>query len=184
MKTWMKALGLLAIALAILAAGCNSSTDDPGISGNLVSISAIDPTEACVDVDGALLDLDGDGTKDDLVFVSTENAVNFESITRGLEPPTGFKDVNFTRMDVVYEITAGPQPPSRLNEGIAITVPAGGTAEFPLTTVFAQDIIDGFFTGDTRGSIRITFRGADLAGEPATTTGLLPIRAVSVCEGQ
>ncbi len=182
MRTGMLAAFALILAVAGLAAGCSDATDDPGISGNLVTVSGVDPTEACIDVDGELVDLDGDGTEE-TVFTSTENSINFTSTLRG-SSSGDFKDVLFTSMDVVYVITAGPVPPNRLNELISIEVPAGGSADFGMTTVEAQDIIDGFFTGATEGSVRVTFRGADLSGEPASTTAQMPIRAVSVCEGQ
>jgi len=180
-KEWMYAAGfMLLVAAAALVAGCNSATDDPNQSSAIVTVSSVSPSEACVDYDGTPQDTDGDGTPDTTVYESVENTVNFESRLRNSDSGA-FRDVIFSRVDILYEMTAGPQPPNRLGEQITVSVPAGGTASLGLTTVLANDVAAGFFDGTSRGSIRMVFHGQDVAGEPQRTEGSVPIRSVTVC---
>ncbi len=173
---------VLAVAglATVLLAGCNSATDDPDQSENLVNVDSFDPVAACVDVDGKLVDVDGDGTKDQ-VFYDTINTANFTSRMRG-QANSAFNDVTFTTMEIRYDMKIGTPPPRR-EEGVQITVPAGGTASVDITTVEAPDI-PVYFHGGEVGDVVITFRGRDASGEKAVTRARLPIYTRTECEQQ
>ena len=81
--------------------------------------------------------------------------------------------------DNEFVSTAGPGPADRIGEQVSFTVPAGGTADYGLTTVLANDV--PAFNGTSRGSIRLVFFGRDVAGEPRRAEGRLPIRSVTFC---
>ena len=183
MKSWTRiVLGLvLLLAGAALLVGCSSENDDPQESGNRVTIDSFSPTNACVDYDGSLIDADGDGTEDDIVFIDTVNDVAFSSRVRGTST-SAFQDVIFTELDIAYDFSAGTPPPDRPDIAINVTVPAEGTATLPVTSVLAQDAAV-FFDGTTRGNVRMTFRGADAAGKPYSTKGALEVRSVTICGG-
>ena len=170
-------LAVVALA-AFLLAGCNSATDEPDQSDNLVSVDSFDPLAACVDVDGEMVDVDGDGTKEQ-VFMDVVNTANFVSRMRG-DASSSFNDVTFTDMEIRYDMRVGTPPPTR-REAVTITVPAGGTASADITTVQAYDIPVYFHLGD-EGDIVITFRGKDASGEKATTRARLPLYTRTVCE--
>ena len=182
MKSWTRiVLGLaLLLAGAALLVGCNSENDDPDESGNRVTIDSFAPSNSCVDYDGSLVDVDGDGTEE-VVFIDTVNTVNFASRVRG-SSSSAFQDVIFTEMDVIYEYSVGSPPPDRRDIAVNVTVPIDGTATLPVTTVLAQDA-SVYFDGSTRGNIRLNFRGEDAAGKPYSTSGAMEIRSVTVCEG-
>ncbi len=178
-KDWISAAAFLLLAAAVaIIAGCNSLTDDPGDSTAIVTVTSFSPTEACVDYDGTPVDDNGDGTTDFTTYVSVENTVAFESTIRNGSDGT-FNDVTFSRVDIYYEMTAGPGPANRLGEQVSFTVPAGGTADYGLTTVLATDV--PLFDATSRGSIRLVFSGRDVAGEPRRAEGRLPIRSVTFC---
>jgi hypothetical protein len=172
---------MLALALALVGAfGCNSATDDPDVSNNLVTVSSFDPVDACADYDGELADLDGDGTEDDVVYTDVVQQVNFDSRMRGSGEPSAFNDVIFKQVRYDYEFDAGTPPPSRV-EDITVTVPAGGGASVGLTTILAQDVRD-FIDGATRGSVKLTFTGEDAAGEDAeVAVGYTPVNPKTIC---
>ncbi len=179
------ACAVAATALALMTA-CNSATDDPGTSEAQVTVSSVSPTTACADVDGIPQDVNGDGTNE-LVFQSVVQTVNLQSRVRGSSSST-WSDAVFTQVQVRYEMTNGPAPPTR-TEGVAVTVPADGAGSVGMTTVLADDIIlfwrpppDGSGTA-TRGTIRLKFTGRDAGGEPVSATGSIPIEAVSACGG-
>ncbi len=183
MKSWTRIVLGLAVLLAgaALLVGCSSENDDPKESGNRVTIDSFSPSNACVDYDGELIDTDGDGTLDTVVFVDTVNTVNFASRVRG-SSTSAFQDVIFTEMDVIYEFSAGTPPPDRLDIAINVTVPVNGTATLPVVTVLAQDAAV-FFDGATRGNVRLRFRGEDASGKPYSTSGAMEIRSVTLCGG-
>ncbi len=168
----------LAALLMLVVVGCNDFTDDPEISNNLVNVSSFSPLSACVDYDGELVDTDGDGTTDTTVFTSVVQDVSFDSRVRGGGGST-FNDVIFTSVNISYSVTGGTAPPPR-NETITVTVPAGGSASVPVTSVIAGDI-PGNFGATTRGNIVMTFSGADASGEPASATGRTPIETANIC---
>ncbi len=178
------ACAVAATALALMA-GCNSATDDPTTSEAQVTVSSVNPTTACVDVDGIPQDVNGDGTNEQ-VFESVVQTINLQSRVRGSGSST-WSDAVFTSVQIRYDMTNGSPPPTR-NEGLAVTVPAAGTGSVGLTTVLADDIIifwrEGAGSGSaTRGTIRLKFTGRDAGGEPVTATGSIPIEAVAVCGG-
>lgn len=168
----------LICVLAVVSAGCNSDTDDPGISVNNVTVASISPTDACVDIDGEPTDTDGDGTVDSNVFTSVLQQIAFDSRTRNNF--SVHNDVIFSAVDIDYIMTAGPAPPNR-TDAVTITVPAGGTASTGLNTVQARDVPS--FDSTSRGAIRLTFRGEDVTGEPATATGQTELHIATICGG-
>lgn len=178
------ACAVAATALALMA-GCNSATDDPTESEARVTVSSVNPTTACVDVDGIPQDVNGDGTNEQ-VFESVVQTINLQSRVRGSGSST-WSDAVFTSVQIRYDMTVGIAPPTR-NEGLAVTVPAAGTGSVGMTTVLADDIINFWREGvgagsGTRGTIRLKFTGRDAGGEPVTATGSIPIEAVGVCGG-
>jgi hypothetical protein len=172
--------GAVLVVLA-LAGGCNSSTDDPKESSSRVSVAAFSPSFACADVDGEQVDLDGDGT-DETVFESVPQTVRLQARSRDGSNET-FSDVIFTNVVISYDMQIGPPPPSRSN-GIAVTVPAGGTGEIGLDSILADDIIT-YWIGNygVRGTIRFKFTGSDAGGEPVSASGATPIEAAGACGG-
>ena len=172
-------LAVLALAAATMLA-CNSATDDPDQSENMVKVTGFEPLGACVDIDGQMMDTNGDGT-DEQVFVDVLNTAQLTSYLRGTAS-SSMNDVVFTEMEIRYDLDIGSPPPTR-REGVQVTVPAGGTASVDITTVESKDI-PVYFHGGEEGNIVITFRGKDVSGEPVVTTGRLPIYTRTVCEGQ
>ncbi len=172
---------LVLLVVSLLAWGCNSSTDDPKISENLVTVKSANPTEACVDVDGELVDLDEDGTKETTVFESTDQTISFDSRKR-VDGVGEFSDVIFTRVEISYELNAGTPPPTR-TEGLTITVPAGGTASHGMTTVLSTDVAAGYFVLGAQGWVHLRFTGRDASGKPADAEGQFQIRTVTACGG-
>jgi hypothetical protein len=165
-------------ALALVAAGCNSSTDDPEVSENIVSVASADPTEACVDYDGE----DQDGT---IVFTGVLQSILLESRARGTSPPSVWQDVVFSDVRISYEMDvdgAIPAPAPR-TEAVQVTVQAGGATEYPMTTVEAVDVADGHFERGDRGRIVLEFHGEDVSGKPATASGNIRLFTASECEG-
>ena len=177
LKNWLPlvALGLVA---AVTMVACNDSTDDPGISENLVTVSSVAPLNACVDVDGKLVDLDGDGTKETTVYESVIQEINFDSRLRGTAAGA-FNDVIFSTVNINY-ILDGSAPPNR-TEAVTITVPAGETAAQELTTVLATDIAAGYFSLGEGGRIDLIFHGEDASGEPMTARGQIPVETATGC---
>jgi len=165
------------IAVVVLAA-CNGAIDDPDPSASIVSVGAFTPISACVEIGE---DIDGDGTIDPTTYSSTEQVVTLDSRLKG-RATSNMNDVVFTKLTIDYLMTVGSGPPQR-NEGIAVTVPAGGTTDVPIDTVLAADI-PGFFTLASRGNIRVTFSGHDIAGRPVTAVGFTPIEPATVCSAQ
>lgn len=170
---------LFALAALTVLVGCNGPTDDPDVADALITVNSVSPTTACVDVDGERVDFDGDGTFE-TAFVSVVQAVNFDSRLR-----TGsggeFNDVIFDQVEITYAPDLGP-PIARRREGIAVTVPSGGVASFPLTTVLADDVAR-IGTTDARGTITVKFTGKDAGGERATASGKIPLEAATACGG-
>ncbi|MDH3283231.1 MAG: hypothetical protein OEQ13_00680 [Acidobacteriota bacterium] len=178
-KHWQPAALALLFAFGVVA--CNDVTDDPKISDNLVSLSGFAPLSACVDIDGELIDTTGDGTLDTSVFTSVVQSAGFDSRIRGTSS-SGFNDVIFTSVDISYELTGAPMGvPAPRTETITVTVPAGGSASVPVTSVLAGDVVAGFFDLATRGNVLMTFRGADVTGEPASATGRSPLETANIC---
>lgn len=185
-----RAFGLSILGLAmLLTAGCNSATDDPGQSEAIVAMADADPSVACADVDGVEKDLNGDGTNE-IVFESVVQELTLESRVRS-GGNVDFSDVIFDNVEIRYDLTVG-QPPPRRSEGIAVTVPAGGTGAISLTTIFGDDIINYWWELNpsnpgagtaVRGTIRVKFTGRDAGGEPVTATGAIPIEAAGACSG-
>ncbi|RMG45446.1 MAG: hypothetical protein D6718_07365 [Acidobacteria bacterium] len=171
------ALGLIAAALL---AACNGDIDDPDISSNLVAVAAFNPTSACVDVDGEGVDTNGDGTVDTQTFTSVQQTVTLDSRMRG-SASSNLNDVIFNQVTIDYQMTAGGVPPQR-TETITVTVPAGGTADVDVTTVLGADI-PTYFSLNSRGNIQLTFRGHDIAGNPATAVGWTAVEPATVCTG-
>ncbi|HHN73853.1 MAG TPA: hypothetical protein ENK10_01360 [Acidobacteria bacterium] len=171
----LAALGLVA-ALTLVA--CNNATDDLETSENVVTVSSVDPLNACVDVDGKLVDLDGDGTKETTVYSSVLQDINFDSRLRGQSNGV-WSDVIFSSVAINYTLE-GNAPPNR-NEAVTITVPAGGTATQELTTVLATDIAAGFFSLGEKGRIDLIFRGKDASGKPMTARGQIPVETATSC---
>ncbi|MDQ7008138.1 MAG: hypothetical protein Q9Q40_12995 [Acidobacteriota bacterium] len=180
LRVWspLAALGLVVVLTAV---ACNNATDDPGVSENVVTVSSVNPLTACVDVDGELVDLDGDGTKETTVYSSVTQTINFDSRLRG-QAGGAWNDVIFSSVDINY-ILDGSAPPDR-SESVTITVPAGGTASQELTTVLATDIAAGFFSLGERGRIDLVFRGEDASGEPMTARGQVPVETATSCGTQ
>ncbi len=178
-RNWLPLVLLMAV-VALVAIGCNSSIDDPDKSENQVTVSGAKPTEACVDVDGELIDEDGDGTKESRVFTSFEQTIGFSSRVRaGAKGP--FHDVIFTSVDIAYSM--GRSAPPNRTEGVTITVPSGGTSNHGMTTILSTDTAAGYFILGDKGWIDMTFRGKDAAGKPMTATGRFQVRTATACGG-
>jgi hypothetical protein len=172
-------LAALAALLLLGTVACNEATDDPEISDNLVTVAGFSPLSACVDYDGEPVDENGDGTADFTTFTSVVQTVTFDSRLRGSSSGP-FLDVILTNVDVAYDLINGTNPAAR-TETITVTVPAGGTASVPVTSVLASDIAAGNFGSSTTGNILMTFRGADATGEPVSTVGRTPVESVNFC---
>jgi len=170
---------ILALMVVALGYACNDTTDDPEVSGNLVSVAGFSPSSACVDFDGEPVDEDGDGTADFTAFTSVVQDVLLDSRIRGDNPNSEFLDVIFSSVEIEYSISGGTAPPDRVDL-ITATVPAGGTATVGVTTVLAGDI-SGNFMGGTSGNATMTFKGEDASGEPVSAVGQTPIESANVC---
>jgi hypothetical protein len=163
--------------LLLVAAGCNSSTDDPDVSDSIVSMASADPTEACVDYDG---EEDEAGV---IVFSGVTQAITLESRLRGTDPPAVWQDVVLSQVRISYDMTVdgavpAPAPQVKAMQG---TVPAGGTLEYPMVTVEAVDVADGRFERGDQGRIVLEFSGEDVSGKPVTATGNIRLFTASEC---
>lgn len=170
---------ILVLMVVAFAYACNDATDDPEVSDNLVTVAGFSPSSACADFDGVPIDEDEDGTIDFIAFIAVNQNVMLDSRIRGNTPNSEFLDVIFTSVDIEYAITGGTAPADR-TDLITVTIPAGGNATVGITTILAGDISGNFMSG-TSGSATMTFRGADVTGEPVSAVGQTPIESANVC---
>lgn len=172
----------LLLALSLPAGGCNSSTDDPDVSDNLVTVAGADPTEACVDWDGEPgEDANGDPVTE---FFGVNQSILLQSRPRGAVEDSVWQDVIFDEVRIAYEMEEGLAPPPRVEAVSEGTVPAGGTLDYPMETVLGSDVANpAYFEQGARGRIILEFRGENVAGKPATAEGNIRLFTASICEG-
>ena len=177
-KITLFAIALVAPALVLLAA-CNKSIGDPNTSENQVTVAAVKPDTACVDIDGTLL-----GSQ--IVYQDALQKFTFDSRVRGTtDAGSVWSDVIFTSIDMSYEmLDGGATPPSWTNRPVAITVPANGTTDVSLVTVPVAYIGPGMVldTSGRLGVITMTFHGADAANQPYQTTVRVPLGTYNACQ--
>lgn len=180
-RTRLTALSFLVVVL-LLGFGCNSATDDPDVSDNLVVMTSADPTEACVDYDGVEEDVNGVPT---IVYTGVTQTINLESRPRGTGGTSAWQDVIFTDVTITYEMDSGlAPPPGTFPVAGQLIVTSGGATAYPMVTVQAEDIADpNYFESGSRGRIVLEFSGEDVSGKPATATGNIRLFTASECEG-
>jgi hypothetical protein len=175
-----RSTGLVWLAIlagfAVILAGCNSATDDPDVSDNLVSVASADPTEACVDYDGE----EQDGS---IVYSGVLQDITLESRPRGGSGDSVWQDVIFDEVVITYDMDEGAAPAPK-TEAVQVTVPAGGTTDYPLVTVEAVDVADPtLFERGASGRIVLEFRGENVSGKPASASGNIRLFTASICGG-
>ncbi|GEM_PF-2757174 len=174
-------LALSVILTALTAVGCNSNIEDPQESQNQVTVASVVPLQACVDYDGVMMDVDGDGTEEPVYFGVAQD-VKLQSRIRGNTGINKFSDVIFSSVTISYALSSGVNPPERI-EAVTITVPADGFATQGIETVLGRDVVPpGFFGPGVTGTIYLRFRGEDAQGLPASATGQIPLATASVCD--
>ena len=171
---------LLLVVVALFALGCNSSTDDPDTANSQLSVTALSPSEACVDWDGTEVDTNGDGTFDGTAYLGTTQVVNFQSIVRGSSSDSPWNDIVLTECEISYKMDYGfPPPPRRF--GVQVAIPANGTGSVGVTTVDPNDIPAFFGPGD-QGTVILKFYGEDAGGHPASAVGSTRLLTATECD--
>ena len=168
----------------LLVIGCNKATQDPSSSENQITVVAVTPNTACVDVDGTILQ---NGSGNQVVYYDTVQKLTFQSIVRGNSTTQGsaWNNVTFDSIDISYAMNdGGPVPPPWVDKPGPITVPANGTTDASLVTVPVADIGPGtaFDTAGRVGSIFMVFRGKDAANQPAQTSVRIPLGTYTACQ--
>jgi hypothetical protein len=179
-KDWLGILGLVVLlGLVGMAGACNEKIDSEDESANLLSVTAADPANICVDGDGEPIDEDGDGTigPGETFFTDVPISFTISSTLKNMNAASPFNDVVLTSVSISY--TGGSTAPSR-RTGITVEIPAGGSASIPLIAVSATDIPPDFPLG-ARGTATFVFEGEDLGGEPARVRASLPYETVDIC---
>lgn len=170
------------LGLLLMAGGCNDTLDDPVVSDNLVSVAAIAPTTACVDVDGELQENALGGF--DTVYREVQQAFTFQSRLRN-EGDSVWNDVILSAYDISYTMTdGGSVPPPATGRSISpVTIPAGGVGRTTITTVPVAHIGPGleFSTPQRIGQVQMVFHGQDMAGNPVTVNGSAPLGTFTIC---
>jgi hypothetical protein len=158
--------------MSVFLVACNSALDNEDESPSLLTVTGLDPANACVD-------LDGDGTN----LYSVGIDVTISSTIRNASSGSAFNDVVLSDYTVSYDLTnplIGVNPPS-YQSGLTVEVPAGGDATVGVTVVRWADIAT-YFGPDTRGTVTVRFRGRDLANNPANTVARIPLETGTECQ--
>jgi hypothetical protein len=174
------AIALVAPALVLLAA-CNKAIDDPSTSENQVTVAAVQPDTACVDVDGTLQQ----GSTAGITYQDAIQKLTFDSRVRGTtDAGSVWSDVIFTSIDVSYEmLDGGATPAPWVARPVSITVPANGTKTATLVTVPVAYIGPGLplETPGRLGVITMVFHGTDAANQPYSTSVRIPLGTYTQC---
>jgi hypothetical protein len=186
---WTLAVLLLAVAAVLLAPGCNRDTDDPKVSESQLLVGSVAPIVACADVDGSAVDVNGDGTIDQ-VFMDYIQVFTFENRTRGATATAGsvWNDAHLDHVDITYQLEQGSLP-ARANVPVDVTVKANSTATLSLVTVPAQDAMTFAAGGaneglSTRGVVTLLFKGADAGGRAVSVSTQVEFGTYVTCPTQ
>lgn len=165
------AAGLAVLGLIAGGAGCNSATDDPDTSENQISVAAVSPTTACVDVDG-------DGT----TIYNVLQDFTLQSRTRGSNGGAVWNDAYINSVDITYTMDDGGSVPPPLSLGLSLTVKANSTGTTPVETVPVSYIPAYFPAAGRLGHITLKFKGRDAGGEVVSVRPVdVPLRSADVC---
>lgn len=177
MRSSMKCALLAGGLVLLLSAGaCNKSTQDPGSSSNLLTVSSVSPSTACIDGDGATTDA---GT----VWSSVSVRPTFTSYVRG-GSPSPWDTVYLTTVDVVFDPSNGMPAATR---SISATIPGNGTATPSVLLLYAQDVATYFDLATnppTTGAVHLVFHGHDAANNSVTVTTDVPYTVANACTVQ
>lgn len=166
---WASLVGLaLVLAMSVFLVACNSALDSEDESPSLLTVTGLDPANACVD-------LDGDGTS--LFAVGID--VTISSTIRNASSGSSFNDVVLSDYTVTYDLN-NSSPPA-LKSGLTVEIPAAGDATVGITAVRAGDI-PVYYDLDTRGTVIVHFRGRDLADNPAHAVARIPLETATDCQ--
>ncbi len=160
-------------AVLLLASACNSGTDDPDVSQNILSVALVSPTTACVDYDG-------DGT----AITNVLQNFTIQSRVRGTATGTSavWNDAIIEAADISYTMTdgLGDIPAKRI--GVTLTVKANNTGTTSVETVSVAYVAQYFNTPGREGQITLRFSGHDAGGEALQISPVtVPVASAGAC---